>query len=420
MEVSEYFKNNRDSKSKDPKNRNSAIDKETSNGIMSENNSKWSGSSIKKSPTHQSCRDNASVQKRSEPKPIWNTNNETSKSNWKNKNKNRNERSDNWNKNRNRNSERTGKDHCRDKYPPVNVYNPNMYNSATIISKQTKADGQMEMPVENVEKIDEQSLSEEKANVQDRAKTADINKQVELLKPTVWKPKRIDTSTPEGMIQQNVRLAQGYLNKMSHVTFESLSEKFVEIALMENGNPPLPGQLKILIDRIFEQALLQPTFCHMYSLLCEKIHKKMKIFRMVLLNKCQEEFELGTVERNNDMDEIEKEDHKFKTKKRMLSNINFIAELFKTNVIVEPVMYECFNHLLKNQTKENPDEEQIEAVCKLMINVGNIIDPDRVNKRIDGYILQLKDLQKCNVSARIRFMIDDLVDIRDNSWSSLR
>jgi len=445
MEVSEYFKHNRDSK-----NRNSEIDKETSNGIMSENKSKW-----RKSPNQKNWRDKTSEQKQSEDKPLWNRRNETtkSKSNWNDRNKNRNERSDNWNRNRSNNHERNEKDRNREKYRPVNVYNPNMYNSTNSItntSDQTnlenqlvdlvKSEGENQTNVENQlvdivksereikteeqtkdqnqfeEKTDKQTQKEE-ISIQDKAKITEVN---EPPKPTGWRPKKIDTSTPDGMIQQNVRIAQGYLNKMSQVTFEALSEKFVYIAVMENGNPPLPGQLKILIDRIFEQALLQPTFCHMYSLLCEKIHKRMKSFRMVLLNKCQEEFELGTTDPHNDMDEIEKEDYRFKAKKRMLGNINFIAELFKTSVIVEPVMYECFNHLLKTQNRENPDEEQIEALCKLMLNVGKILDPDRINKRIDGYILQLKELQKCNVSPRIRFMIDDVVDISNKSWSSLR
>jgi translation initiation factor 4G len=235
-----------------------------------------------------------------------------------------------------------------------------------------------------------------------------------------WRPRRIDTSTPDGKIQENVRTAQGYLNKMTQTTFENLSSKFVEIAVMEHGNPPLPGQLKLLIDRIFEQALLQPTFCPMYSSLCEKIHKEMKIFRRVLLNKCQEEFEIVSVVTNDSMSESEKDYAKFKAKKRMLGNIKFIAELFKSGIIVEPVMYECFNHLLKDQDPDSPDEEQIEGLCKLMLNIGKILDANKNNKRFDNYIEQLKKIQNGKLSTRIKFLIDDVIDVRQNNWSPLK
>ena len=237
-----------------------------------------------------------------------------------------------------------------------------------------------------------------------------------------WRPTKIDTSTPEGKIQQNVKTGQGYLNKMTRATFETLSEKFVTVALEEeNGDPPLPGLLKLLIDRIFEQALLQPTFCPMYSSLCEKIHCRMKKFRMVLLNKCQEEFERGSEEPSEELSDREKDDFRFKAKKRMLGNIKFIGELFKNKILVEPVMYECFNQLLNNQTLESPDEEQTEALCKLMLNVGNILDHEKARKRMNGYFDQMKEIQNGGfISHRIKFLLQDVEELRQNKWIPLR
>jgi translation initiation factor 4G len=238
-----------------------------------------------------------------------------------------------------------------------------------------------------------------------------------------WKPvrQRVDESTIEGKIEINVKEAQGYLNKMTLATFDVLSDKFATVAALEKGSPPLPGILKLLTDRIFEQALLQPTFCHMYAALCHKIHQEMKNFRMVLLNKCQEEFERGSKEPPDNLDSSERTVFIYKAKKRMLGNIKFIGELFKNNVLVEPVMYECFKHLLKEQTPDNPDEERIEALCELMTNIGKLMDHDKGKSRIDKYFLEIEQIQTGgNVSNRVRFMIEDIKDLRSNEWKSIR
>lgn len=227
-----------------------------------------------------------------------------------------------------------------------------------------------------------------------------------------WKPKSIDTSTDEGRIEFHTRAAQGHLNKMSPANFDRLSEKFLDIAKKDDD---LSGILKILINKIFEQALHQPSFCHIYANLCQIIHRNMKSFRRYLLMKCQDEFE-----RDDETPDLEGEEltiYQFKSKKRTLGNIKFIGELYKNDILVEPVMYECLNRLLRKQTPENPDEENIEALCDLMVNIGSSLDTEKNQEKIDNYFDDLRNIQKGGkVTARIRFMIEDLYDLRNNHW----
>jgi len=385
MEISEYFERNRELK-----NRKSYLNKEDNTETMSKNgmneySSVTTGNKTggKKWTDRETLQSNNRDDKKHDKKYDKN-NHEDDKKYDKKQNKKEDNRDKNRNTNRDNKSKKYDKykDKPKDNRPPLVMFNPN-----------------------NPTKITETNKSDNKPDI---------------------KSKGIDTSTPEGKIQFNVRTAQGYLNKMTNVTFDTLSAKFLEISIQETE---LPGLLKLLIDRIFEQALFQPTFCPMYSSLCEKIHKETKNFRMLLLNKCQEEFERGSKNPSDDLTDVEKEDFRYKAKKRMLGNIKFIGELYKANVIVEPVMYECFNHLLKEHTREHnknpeadpesvPDEEQVEALCKLMLNVGKILDPKANNKRIDNYINQMKEIS--NVSLRVKFLLQDVFDIRNNNWNSIR
>jgi translation initiation factor 4G len=52
--------------------------------------------------------------------------------------------------------------------------------------------------------------------------------------------------------------------------------------------------------------------------------------------------------------------------------IKFIGELFKLQMLMERIVYECVKKLLGNV--DNPEEEEIESLCKLLTTVGNSLD----------------------------------------------
>jgi len=223
--------------------------------------------------------------------------------------------------------------------------------------------------------------------------------------------------SPEERFPKLVRTGQGFLNKMTEITFDSISEKFINIA---KEDEKLSGLLKSLIDRIFEQALHQPSFCPMYANLCGKLHAEIKTFRKNLLIKCQEEFERDGQEPPEDFSPAEKSDFKYKAKRRMLGNIKFIGELFKSGVLVEPVIYTCVYRLLKSES-DQIDQEQIEALCELLCNVGKLIDTDRNAKRINAFFEQLHTIETSGeIQKRLQYKLEDLRDIRDNKWVPLR
>lgn len=82
-------------------------------------------------------------------------------------------------------------------------------------------------------------------------------------------------------------------------------------------------------------------------------------------------------------------------------------------------MHECIKKLLGQY--QNPDEEDLEALCKLMSTIGDQIDHPKAKEHIDAYfdmMLKLSTNQK--LSSRVRFMLRDVIDLRKNRWQQRR
>jgi translation initiation factor 4G len=89
---------------------------------------------------------------------------------------------------------------------------------------------------------------------------------------------------------------KGILNKLTPEKFERLLDQLLSVITTADI-------LKHTITLVFENAVAQPTFCAMYADLCLSLSKELPsfppaegedkpvMFRRVLLNTCQDEFE---------------------------------------------------------------------------------------------------------------------------------
>ncbi|PKU68988.1 eukaryotic translation initiation factor 4G isoform X1 [Dendrobium catenatum] len=232
--------------------------------------------------------------------------------------------------------------------------------------------------------------------------------------------------------EQKQRQLKAILNKLTPQNFEKLFAKVKEVNI-DNTNT-LTG----VISQIFDKALMEPTFCEMYADFCfhlagdlpDFVEDNEKVtFKRLLLNKCQEEFERGEreeaeadkAEEEGEVhhSEAEREEKRIQARRRMLGNIRLIGELYKKKMLTEGIMHGCIHKLLGQY--QNPDEENIEALCKLMSTIGEMIDHSRTRERMDAYfemMAQLSTNQK--LSSRVRFMLKDTIDLRKNKWQQRR
>jgi len=242
-----------------------------------------------------------------------------------------------------------------------------------------------------------------------------------------WKPAS-QGGEAGGEMDKLVRATKALLNKFTLDKYEKLSEQFLELEI--NGHTDMVA----VIDLVFDKALFEPLFGEMYSALCSKCAEKFPefedasnpgakpvTFKRLLLNKCQEEFE----KENYVQAEIDAlpEDApvaaqnliRSAAKKRMLGNIRFIGELFKAKMLTEKIMHECLIKLLGDI--ENPDDDEVECLCKLMTTIGKSIDHPKARSHMDEYFTRMKEMsQNLNLALRLRFMLQEVIDLRRGAW----
>ncbi|WVZ86583.1 hypothetical protein U9M48_033339, partial [Paspalum notatum var. saurae] len=228
------------------------------------------------------------------------------------------------------------------------------------------------------------------------------------------------------------RQLKAILNKLTPQNFEKLFAQVKELNI--DNVVTLTG----VISQIFDKALMEPTFCEMYASFCFRLASDLPnfvknderiTFKRLLLNKCQEEFEKGERE-SVEADKMEEEDgtkqskggreeKQIRARRRMLGNIRLIGELYKKKMLTERIMHECINKLLGEY--QDPDEEDLEALCKLMSTIGDMIDHPRAKAHMDFYFDFIKKLsENSKLSSRIRFLLEDVIDLRKNKWRQRR
>lgn len=270
-----------------------------------------------------------------------------------------------------------------------------------------------------------------------------------------------DPESPE-MVQRKVK---ALLNKLTLEKFDSISEQILTWA--NKSENEVDGRiLRQVIALIFEKATDEANWSEMYARLCRKLMEMVStavtdesvkaadgtfvaggaLFRKYLLNRCQEDYESGwkskeiaaaaaaatAAEDNakkeaNDAAKKEAEDAgeagasskeqpkeaellsdeyyaAQKAKRRGLGLVRFIGELYRLSMLTDRIMHECIKKLLANI--DNPEEEDIESLCRLLTTVGKGLDIAKAKNHMDIYFQRMSVISSNDKNAsRIRFMI---------------
>ncbi|KAL3931794.1 MAG: hypothetical protein SGPRY_000977 [Prymnesium sp.] len=240
-----------------------------------------------------------------------------------------------------------------------------------------------------------------------------------------WKP--ADHSKVDDL-EKLLRTTKALLNKFTPEKLAKLTEQFLELEINSRSD------MVAVIDLVFDKALFEPIFGYMYAELCVRCAEKFPefkdelnptakphTFKRLLLNKCQEEFEKenniasAMADLPEDATAEDREMLRKRTKARMLGNIRFIGELYKKKMLTEKIMHECLIKLLGEV--ENPDEDEIECLCKLLTTIGKMIDHPKAKPHMDQYFVRMQEMAgNHNLANRMRFMLQEVIELRRGSW----
>ncbi|XP_045931395.1 eukaryotic translation initiation factor 4 gamma 3 isoform X1 [Micropterus dolomieu] len=269
-----------------------------------------------------------------------------------------------------------------------------------------------------------------------------VKDEIQLKKAeNAWKPgmKREGPADDPDIIktQDLFRKVRSILNKLTPQKFNQLMKQVTDLTI------DTEERLKGVIDLVFEKAIDEPSFSVAYGNMCRCL-AQLRVpmtdkpnttvnFRKLLLNRCQKEFEKDKVDdvvferKQKELDsaasatererlQIELEEDKDKARRRSIGNIKFIGELFKLKMLTEAIMHDCVVKLLKNH-----DEESLECLCRLLTTIGKDLDFEKAKPRMDQYFNQMEKIVKeRKTSSRIRFMLQDIIDLRLHNWVSRR
>ncbi|KAG9014201.1 hypothetical protein FRB94_013511 [Tulasnella sp. JGI-2019a] len=266
------------------------------------------------------------------------------------------------------------------------------------------------------------------------------------------------------------RKVKSLLNKLTMEKFDSISDQIIGWA--NKSEAEADGKTLIqVIKLVFEKATDEATWSEMYAKLCRKMMEQIspdvrdegvrnpdgkpiaggQLFRKYLLNRCQEDFERGwsakeaavalaaskkaeddtkaaaaaiaaaAAKAGGKEEEIVLYSDEYyaalKAKRQGLGLVKFIGELFKLQMLTERIMHECIKKLLSNV--EDPEEEEIESLCKLLATVGQSLDTPKAKNHMDIYFARMDVLAKNPaVASRVQYMLLDVIEMRLRGWKA--
>ncbi|XP_053593767.1 uncharacterized protein LOC103573883 isoform X2 [Microplitis demolitor] len=275
------------------------------------------------------------------------------------------------------------------------------------------------------------------------------NEDVELhTAKNAWKPSVSKKNTlvldEDEKTQLLYKKVRSVLNKLTPEKFDKLVGQVRELEI------DTQEKLQGVINLVFDKAIDEPNFAKAYVMMCSEL-ALMKVdasneeitsqgtktkevdFRRLLIIRCQTEFEKTAVDeatREEKVEEIENctdatkkkelqlslEESDYLTRRRSVGINKFIGELFKKEMLTRNIMRQCILQLLRI-----PDEENLECLCKLLTTIGQMYE-ERTS--LSEYFKILENLitqqEKNKISSRIRFMIQDVIDLRRNGWRPRR
>lgn len=231
------------------------------------------------------------------------------------------------------------------------------------------------------------------------------------------------------------------LQELTVPKFESISTQI--ISLINKSEDEKDGRrLARVAQLIFEAAVKDTAGSSMYARLCRQaadgilpniVHEASvtdaqakglvggQLFRKHLLDLCQHGFDHYCKSYSRGTAADTQHPTTFQGVELPLGRfgiIQLVGELFKEGLMEDEDMHQYLGRLLFNV--KNPREDDAESACKLLLNVGSILDGTPQSRdRMDLHFRRVQELMKgTNINMRVRGNIRILLNQRARRWGS--
>ncbi|XP_065354160.1 eukaryotic translation initiation factor 4 gamma [Calliphora vicina] len=285
-----------------------------------------------------------------------------------------------------------------------------------------------------------------------------LNEEIKLSKcENAWQPKFLSNNSNNNSptteqvkdddddIEDVLKKVRGILNKLTSENFDVLLKEMTSITI--NTQEKMQKVMLLIFEKTVSEPNFAPTYAKFSKVLFEEVKaESKKVFNALLIKRLQTEFELNVnnadakerklqqiidklnettdqQEKNELQAELEHQEYQFR--RRAWGTVRFIGEMYKLHSLTADRVLQCVESLL-----EHGNEEKLEYMCKLLTTVGNLLESNdaesfgnnlRMNKifaKIQTIVKEAREPgnKKIKICSRVRFMMQDLIDLRSRNW----
>ena len=214
------------------------------------------------------------------------------------------------------------------------------------------------------------------------------------------------TRDEEEVLAREIKSA---LNKLCAGNMKKLLKRLFDLARSQ------PRGSELLTAGIFDKACSEVKFTQLYAAFCQDMEREflesglvernahghmLSLFKKAILKNCQVLFESSTSGAEAD-------------KAKLLGNVRFIGELYKTHLLGPKVLLECIRDLIDVQLRTikrfsiselHIDETRLEGVCLLL---PIVMETPEVAPQVSSLVKLLQKIRedRSDISQRIRFLL---------------
>ena len=303
-------------------------------------------------------------------------------------------------------------EHCKDLNNPSYLLNINLKSSEKKKSQISKIEKN------KIKEKEEIKFNENNENNISQWARKDMSKENEKAENYI---KELNYQMEKNFIKHDII---SILNTLTLDNFNNVKNKLFNLLNKNNDN-----QQKF-IEVILEKSIIENCYVILYAKLCKELINNLNVknecyLKNKLIEACKSSFDKIDYEINSKS--ILNDEQYYNQKKKILGNINLIADLIDVKILSQKIGFYCINTLydryllLKNKNEKSMKFIYLEAIITFLSKYGKII----IKRNKKEHIHKLKNFiyekisnikEEKNIPGFLKYKIINLIEKEKNNW----